>query len=138
MDTQIMRIHSRKLPVPCHFYNPSDVFSELGLRWGSNLKMYHTHQQVVVILLFRVIPQPDRCVTTRQPLRNQSSKLITAGTAGRNKLRLCKIRYFQIIQKKRFEESSFRVKVLKDYFSLMLQPRLNPTSSEKAKNKNDI
>ena len=38
MDTRIMRIHSRKLPVPRRFYNPSDIFSELGLSRGRNLK----------------------------------------------------------------------------------------------------
>ena len=30
-------IRSRKLPVPCRFHNPSDVFSELGLSRGRNL-----------------------------------------------------------------------------------------------------
>ena len=38
MDTRIMRIHSRKLPVPRRFYNPSDIFSELGLSRDRNLK----------------------------------------------------------------------------------------------------
>ena len=32
-----MGIHSRKLPVPRRFYNPSDIFSELGLSRGCNL-----------------------------------------------------------------------------------------------------
>ena len=35
-----MRIHSRKLPVPRRRYNPSDIFSELGLRqeaWDVNV-----------------------------------------------------------------------------------------------------
>ena len=42
MDTRIMGIHSRKLPVPRRFYNPSDIFSELGLSRGrkGNISMY--------------------------------------------------------------------------------------------------
>ena len=32
-----MGIHSRKLPVPRRFYNPSDIFSKLGLSRGRNL-----------------------------------------------------------------------------------------------------
>ena len=34
-----MRIHSGKLPVPRRFYNPSDIFSELGLIRGRNLNV---------------------------------------------------------------------------------------------------
>ena len=34
-----MGIHSRKLPVPRRFYNPSDIFSKLGLSRGRNLKV---------------------------------------------------------------------------------------------------
>ena len=33
-----MGIHSWKLIVPCRLYNPFDVFSELGLSRGHNLK----------------------------------------------------------------------------------------------------
>ena len=32
-----MGIHSMKLPVPCCFSNPSDIFSKLVLSWGRNL-----------------------------------------------------------------------------------------------------
>ena len=38
MDTQIMGLYGRKLPVPRRFYNPSDIFSKLGLSGGRNLK----------------------------------------------------------------------------------------------------
>ena len=33
-----MGIHSRKLPLPRRFYNPSDIFSKLGLSQGRKLK----------------------------------------------------------------------------------------------------
>ena len=37
----MMGIHSRKLPVPRHLYNPSDIFSKLGLSLGRNLEEHH-------------------------------------------------------------------------------------------------
>ena len=41
MDSRIMGTHSYKLPVPCRFYNPSDVFSKLGLSQLSGTTRLH-------------------------------------------------------------------------------------------------
>ena len=38
-----MGIHSKKLLVPCRFYNPIDVFSEQGLSRGRSLNCIPVH-----------------------------------------------------------------------------------------------